>query len=50
MLPYAKASWVPWIGHAEQRKNIETAYIEEGVLSLGRYSFFNWRQLHIVTI
>ena len=41
MLPYAKASWIPWIGHAEQRGNIETAYIEEGVQSLGRYSFFN---------
>lgn len=48
MLPYAKASWIPWIGHAEQKKNIETAYIEEGVLSLGRYSFFNCDTLKTV--
>lgn len=41
MFAYAKAAWIPWIGHSEQRKNIETAYLEEGVLSLGRYSFFN---------
>ena len=48
MFIYAKASWIPWIGHAEQRKNVETAYLEEGVLSLGRYSFFNCDTLKTV--
>ncbi len=39
MLPYADYRWVPW--HKEEQMNsIKTAYIEEGVLSVGRYSFY----------
>lgn len=36
MLPYAKDNWVPW---KKNRDLIKTAYIHEGVQSLGRYSF-----------
>ena len=40
MLPYARLAWVPW-SKPEQRDAIKTVYIEEGVQSLGRYSFYN---------
>ena len=36
MLPYARDNWVPW---KKNREYIKTAYIHEGVQSLGRYSF-----------
>ena len=45
MLPYSKAAWIPWIKY---RKDVETAYIEEGVLSVGRYSFFRCENLKTV--
>ena len=40
MLPYARMTWVPWTKE-NQREYIKTVYIEEGVQSLGRYSFYD---------
>lgn len=45
MLSYAKAAWIPWIRRAEIRKNIEVATIEEGVLTVGHYAFYQCQNL-----
>ncbi|MBO7341384.1 MAG: leucine-rich repeat protein [Clostridia bacterium] len=39
MLPYAKYEWIPW-QHGDMLNSIKTVYIEEGILSVGRYSFY----------
>jgi len=39
MLPYAHYKWIPWQDE-ELLSSVKTAYIEEGVLSVGRYSFY----------
>ena len=39
MLPYAKYQWIPW-QHGDLLNSIKTVYIEEGILSVGRYSFY----------
>ncbi len=49
MLPYAKASWVPWM-KSNQKKKIKTAIIHDGVQSVGRYSFYNCDTLETVYI
>lgn len=48
MLSYAKAAWIPWIRKAEIRNCIETAVIEEGVLSVGHYVFYQCKNLKTV--
>jgi hypothetical protein len=40
MLPYAKNTWVPWMKSAEKRY-VKKAVIADGVLSVGRYSFYD---------
>lgn len=47
MLPYARFEWVPWL-KVEQRPYILEAVIEEGVLTVGRYSFYQCENLHTV--
>lgn len=49
MLPYADYRWIPW-HDAETMNSIKTAYVEEGVLSIGRYSFFECYSLEEVYI
>ncbi len=39
MLPYAKYQWIPWQNRGKL-DTIKTVYIEEGILSVGRYSFY----------
>lgn len=48
MLAYAKAAWIPWIRRADIRKNIEVATIEEGVLTVGHYAFYQCQNLKTV--
>ncbi len=51
MLPYARMEWVPWLKAEEpnvQRPYIQEAVIEEGVLTVGRYSFYECENLHTV--
>ena len=49
MLPYANVNWVPWM-KSDQKKYIKTAYIEDGVQSVGRFSFFECPELKEVYI
>ena len=39
MLPYAKYQWIPWQNKG-MLNTVKTVYIEEGILSVGRYSFY----------
>ena len=39
MLPYARAHWIPWQNNGLM-DYVKTAYIHEGVMSAGRYSFY----------
>ena len=51
MLPYARFEWVPWLKTQEpnvQRPFILEAEIGEGVLTVGRYSFYQCENLHTV--
>lgn len=51
MLPYARSTWIPWLKTTEpdvMRPFIRTAVIEEGVLSVGRYSFYQCENLREV--
>lgn len=49
MLPYAKGEWVPWTKD-HMRPYIKTAIIEEGILSVGRFSFAHCENLETVYI
>ena len=49
MLPYAKGEWVPWTKD-NMRPFIKTAIIEEGILSIGRFSFAYCENLETVYI
>ena len=49
MLPYADFKWVPWRVE-EMKDSIKVAYIEEGVQSVGRYSFYECFTLEEVYI
>lgn len=48
MLPYAKREWVPWLNSPKQYSSIETVYVEQGVKSLGRYTFWGCTKLKTV--
>ncbi len=47
MLSYVRTSWIPW-QKALYKKDIQTAVFEEGMLSVGRYSFFRSNNLKTV--
>ena len=49
MLPYADYRWIPW-QDKEMLDSIKTVYIEEGILSIGRYSFYHCESLEEVYI
>ena len=49
MLPYAHYMWIPWQSLGVMN-TIKTAYIEEGVLSVGRYSFYHCESIEEVYI
>ncbi len=49
MLPYAHYMWLPWQSNGVMN-TIKTAYIEEGVLSVGRYSFYHCESVKEVYI
>ncbi|MBE6702464.1 MAG: hypothetical protein E7585_03515 [Ruminococcaceae bacterium] len=49
MLYYAQAEWVPWTKD-EMRPYIKTVIIEEGILSVGRFSFWHCENLETVYI
>ena len=49
MLNYAKAEWVPWTKD-HLRPYIQTVIIEEGILSVGRFSFWQCENLREVYI
>ena len=49
MLNYAKAEWVPWTKD-HMRPYIKTVIIEEGILSVGRFSFWQCENLREVYI
>ena len=49
MLPYAHYMWLPWQSLGVMN-TIKTAVIEEGVLSVGRYSFFKCDTIETVYI
>lgn len=49
MLPYANGAWVPWTKD-HMRPYIKTAIIEEGILSVGRFSFAHCENLETVYI
>ncbi len=49
MLPYAKGEWVPWTKD-NMRPYIKTAILEEGLLSVGRFSFSHCENLETVYI
>ena len=53
MLPYAHYQWVPWLKADGENNNVQRpfileAVIEEGVLSVGRYTFYQCENLHTV--
>ena len=51
MLPYARATWIPWLKATQpnvMRPYIQKVIIEEGVLSVGRYSFYQCENLREV--
>ena len=51
MLPYARFEWVPWLKAEDpnvQRPFILEAELEYGVLTVGRYSFYQCENLHTV--
>lgn len=48
MLQYSFADWIPWYRDAVQRNAIKTVYIEEGVQTVGHYSFLDCRNLEEV--
>ena len=51
MLPYAKVEWIPWLKSEHpnvQRPYIMEAHIEEDVLRLGHYSFYECENLRTV--
>ena len=51
MLPYAKVEWIPWLKTEEpnvQRPYILEVHIEEDVLRVGQYSFYECENLHSV--
>jgi len=45
MLPYAKREWIPWTKYSNVMK---TATIEEGVTTVGHYSF--WQMVNLETV
>ena len=47
MLPYAKGEWIPWTKDA-MRPYIRTVVIEEGILSVGMFSFYKCENLEEV--
>ena len=49
MLPYAHYMWLPWQSNGVMN-TIKTCYIEEGVLSVGRYSFYRCDSIEEVYI
>lgn len=49
MLPYAKGEWVPWTKD-NMRPYIKTVILEEGLLSVGRFSFSHCENLETVYI
>ena len=49
MLPYAHSMWIPWQSLGVMN-TIKTAVIEDGVLSVGRYSFFKCDTIETVYI
>lgn len=54
MLYYAQAEWIPWID-TDQKQNgisqyIKKVYIEEGIISVGRFSFWKCENLEEVYI
>lgn len=49
MLPYAQGEWVPWTKDS-MRPYIKTAIIEEGILSVGRFSFLGCENLETVYV
>lgn len=49
MLPYAHYMWLPWQSNGVMN-TIKTAIIEEGVLSVGRYSFYHCESIETVYI
>lgn len=49
MLPYADFKWLPWRVEG-MKDSIKTVYIEEGVQSVGRYSFYECTTLQEVYI
>ncbi|MBQ8357958.1 MAG: leucine-rich repeat protein [Clostridia bacterium] len=49
MLPYADGNWVPWTKD-HMRPYIKTVIIEEGILSVGRFSFDHCENLETVYI
>lgn len=47
MLPYAKGSWIPWLKD-NMRPFIKTVIIEEGVTTVGQFSFYECENLETV--
>lgn len=47
MLPYAKGAWIPWLKD-NMRPYIKTVIIEEGVTTVGQFSFYECENLEEV--
>lgn len=47
MLAYAKGAWIPWLKES-MRSYIKTVIIEDGVTTVGQFSFYNCENLETV--
>ena len=47
MLPYAKGAWIPWLKE-NMRPFIKTVIIEEGITTVGQFSFYECENLETV--
>ncbi len=47
MLPYAKGAWIPWLKD-NMRSYIKTVIIEEGITTVGQFSFYECENLETV--